>query len=278
MDSAHEPTGRVIAVVLARAGSKGVPGKNLAMVGGRPCVAWTIGHALGAGLESVVVSSDSGEVLEIGGAMGALAHRRSDSLASDTARVDDALREAVRWYEAERGGVGAAAMLYGNAPVRPDGLLGRAAALWRESGCDSVQSYAPVGKHHPWWQCRVGEDGRVTPWEGERLFNGVYRRQELPPAYVPDGGVVVVSRGALFGELGLDLAHPHAFLGRDHRGIVHEAGAVVDIDSEEDLEIASARLRRRADTESTEITEGEHGEAEDWGGGAAEQGADRGHH
>jgi GxxExxY protein len=247
--------GVVIAVVLARAGSKGVPGKNVAEVGGRPCVAWTIGHALTARVDAVVVSSDSDEVLEIAGAMGALAHRRSDVLASDTARVDDALREAVAWYEAEGGQVAAAAMLYGNVPVRPAGLLERAVALWRESGCDSVQSYAPVGKFHPWWQCRVGEDGRVEPWEGERLFHGVYRRQELPASYVPDGGVVVVGRAALLGEVGLDLAHPHAFLGRHHRGIVNDAGAVVDIDSAEDLENARARLRGRADTESTGSTE-----------------------
>lgn len=244
-DQGHE-RGRVVAVVVARAGSRGVPGKNVADVGGRPCVAWTIEHALEAGVDAVVVSSDSAEVLEIAGAMGALAHRRSGALASDTARVDDALREAVRWFEAARGAVGAAVMLYGNVPVRPRGLAARAVALWRESGCDSVQSYAPVGKFHPWWQCRVGEDGRVSPWEGERLFGGVYRRQELPASYVPDGGVVVVGRAALFGEVGLDLGHPHAFLGRDHRGVVNEPGAVVDIDSAEDLEIAGARLRRRA--------------------------------
>lgn len=231
-------------MVLARAGSKGVPGKNVAPVAGRPCVAWTIKHALGAGVP-VVVSSDSGEVLEIARGMGALAHRRSDALATDTARVDDALREAVLWFEAEHGPVAAAGMLYGNVPVRPAGLLGRAAALWRESGCDSVQSYAPVGKFHPWWQARIGGDGRVTPWEGERLFHGVYRRQELPPAYVPDGGVVVASRRALMLEIpGLDAGHPHAFLGVDHRAVVNEEGAVVDIDTAADLAVASEILGR----------------------------------
>ncbi|MBK7406488.1 MAG: acylneuraminate cytidylyltransferase family protein [Phycisphaerales bacterium] len=231
------------AVVVARAGSKGVPGKNTARVAGRPCVAWTIGHALESGL-TVVVSSDSEEVLAIAGRMGALPHVRSDALASDTARVDDALREAVRWYEAGHGSVGAAALLYGNVPVRPPGLLGRAAALWRESGCDSVQSYAPVGKYHPWWQARVGADGRVTPFEGDRLFHGVYRRQDLPPSYVPDGGVVVVSRRALMLEIpGLDPAHPHAFLGLDHRAVVNESGAVVDIDTAADLAVATELLR-----------------------------------
>jgi hypothetical protein len=154
------------------------------------------------------------------------------------------LREAVRWYEAERGKIGAVAMLYGNVPVRPQGLLDRAVALWRESGCDSVQSYASVGKFHPWWQCRIGEAGRVEPWQGERLFNGVYRRQELPASYVPDGGVVVVSRRALLYEIsGADAGHPHAFLGRDHRAVLNGGGEVIDIDSVIDLIVADAVLR-----------------------------------
>ncbi|MCC7387735.1 MAG: acylneuraminate cytidylyltransferase family protein [Phycisphaerales bacterium] len=238
-------SGAVLAVVVARAGSKGVPGKNTAPIAGRPCVAWTIEHALGApGVRAVVVSSDSAEVLEIARAMGALAHRRSDALATDTARVDDALREAVAWYEAEHGPIGAAAMLYANVPVRPAGLLDRAVALWRATGCDSVQSYAPVGKHHPWWQVRLGEDGRAQPWEGERLFHGVYRRQELPPSHIPDGGVLVTSRPALFHQLpNLDPAHPHSFLGHDHRGVVNPEGAVIDIDSPSDLIVADTILK-----------------------------------
>ena len=244
MASSAQQDGLVVAVVVARAGSKGVPGKNTAAVAGRPCVAWSIGHALEArGVDRVVVSSDSDEVLRIAAAEGVLAHRRSDALASDVARVDDALREAVAWFEVGQGPVAAVVLLYGNVPVRPAGLIDRVVGLWRETRCDSVQSYAPVGKYHPWWQVRLDEHGVARPWEGERLFNGVYRRQELPASFVPDGGVVVVSRAALFHEIdGLDPAHPHSFLGRDHRGVQNEEGAVVDIDSPADLMVAEAAL------------------------------------
>lgn len=236
----------MVAVVVARAGSRGVPGKNTAELAGRPCVLWSMGHALAArGVDRVAVSSDDEGVLSIGLGLGLACHRRSAALASDTARVDDALREAVAWCEADvvGGPVGAVVLLYGNVPVRPAGLIDRAVGLWRESGCDSVQSYAPVGKFHPWWQCRVGEGGRVTPWEGDRLFGGVHRRQDLPPSLVPDGGVLVVSRAALFFEIGgVDPSHPHAFLGRDHRGVVNGEGEVVDIDSPVDLAVAGAIL------------------------------------
>ena len=247
---------RVIAVVVARAGSKGVPGKNTASIAGRPCVAWTIEHAMDAGLLGVVVSSDSPEILAIAAEMGVSAHLRSDSLASDTAPVDDALREAVGWWEHERvDGVDSAqhgakidgvVLLYGNVPVRPPGLVGRAVALWQETGCDSVQSYVGVGKHHPWWQVRIEADGSVKPWEGERLFGGVCRRQELPSSFVPDDGVLVVSRRALFHEVsGTDPSRPHAFLGCDHRAIVNEEGSVIDIDAPLDLVVAGAVLGER---------------------------------
>ncbi len=249
--------GLVVAVVLARAGSKGVPGNNTAMIAGKPCVSWTIEHALAAeAVNMVLVSSDSEDVLSLAREMGVRAHQRSDALASDTARVDDALRAAIEWFvldESTGERIDAVVLLYGNVPVRPRGLIDRAVALWQESDCDSVQSYAPVGKHHPWWQTRLGDGGKVEPWEGTQLFNGIYRRQELPPSFVPDGGVVVLSRRSLFHEIdGLDPSHPHSFLGRDHRGLVNEEGAVIDIDTPIDLIVAQTILKGSFTTEDTE--------------------------
>lgn len=241
---------RTIAAVLARAGSKGLPGKNVAPVAGRPCVAWTIEAALAAAtVDAVLVSSDSPRVLAIARDMGATPVEHEPEHATDTATVDDAVRACLRRAAGldapvtldERDPSACVVVLYGNVPVRPAGLIDRAVDLLRRTGCSSVQSYAPVGKFHPWWQARLGEDGRVTPWEGDRLFNGVHRRQSLPPSFVPDGGVLVVSRRALLLEEGV-APGPHAFLGRDHRGVRTEAGEVVDIDDAVDLAVAAARL------------------------------------
>jgi CMP-N-acetylneuraminic acid synthetase len=99
-----------------------------------------------------------------------------------------------------------------------------------------------VGKHHPWWTVRVDDKG-VRPWEGEVLYHGVYRRQDLPPAYVPDGGVVVVTRHSLLGGEG---GGPHAFLGVRRRGVTTREGEVIDIDSPLDLIVADAVLKENA--------------------------------
>jgi len=244
--------GGALAIVLARGGSKGVPGKNTMAIGGRPCVAWTIEHALAARLVSrVIVSSDDAGVLAIATKMGASALPRQAHLATDSARVDDAVRQVVldvlgvserELRDDDRREV---VILYGNVPVRPAGCIDRAIALLRERRADSVQSYQPVGKHHPWWTARVGSDGSVRPWEGDVLNHGVYRRQDLPPAHVPDGAVLVVTMAALFlRRLGAQEAPgPHSFFGAVRAGIVHEEGSVVDIDAPTDALVADAVLR-----------------------------------
>ncbi len=231
---------RVLAVILARGGSKGVPGKNVAPVGGRPCIAWTIEAARAArSVTNVAVSSDDPRALAIAREMNVGTIMRPQDLASDTARVDDAARHAVE----AAGGAELVVILYANVPVRPAGLIDRAVELLRETCADSVQSYAPVGKYHPWWTARLSGNGEVVPWEGEVLNHNVFRRQDLPLAVVPDGGVLVVTRRALFLEVPGVAPGPHAFFGADRRGVMNPEGSVVDIDSQVDLLVADALLK-----------------------------------
>jgi len=244
-----------LAIILARAGSKGVPGKNTADIAGRPCIAWTFDAVRGARtVARTVVSTDDARVLAVAAMAGVAVIQRPGALASDTATVDDAVRHAVKEIEQKsppaKPAPGTApapiVILYGNVPIRPPGLIDGAVQLLLRTGCDSVQSYSPVGKHHPWWTARLDPSGRVSPWEGETLNHGVYRRQDLPAAHIPDGGVLVVSRRALFGEIKGVEPGPHAFLGRDRRGVV-SPGLVVDIDSLLDLAVADTVLRSRTD-------------------------------
>jgi len=230
-----------LAIILARAGSKGLPGKNTASVGGRPCIAWTIEAAQRSEqIGRVYVSSDDPDACSIARTMDAESIERPAELASDLARVDDAARHAFETLgePSER-----VVVLYANVPVRPEGLIDRALETLARTRCDSVQSYAPVGKHHPWWTARVDEKtGMVRPWEGSVLNHGVYRRQDLPEACVPDGGVIACTADALMLRLGIDDG-PHAFFGRDRRGVMTGVGQVIDIDTRIDQIVADAVLR-----------------------------------
>lgn len=252
---APDAAGPAIAIILARAGSKGVPGKNAALVGGRPCIDWTIDAASGSRtLRQTLVSTDCpvvrGRALE----RGLRVVDRPADLAGDVATVDAAARHAVLALEEDAAGAPLApgtpiVILYANVPLRPERLIDDAVELLIRSGADSVQSYAPVGKHHPWWTCVVEPgDGSVRPFDGhpgDPLFHNTFRRQSLPPAHVPDGGVTVVTRRALMLELPDAPTGPHAFLGPPaaRRGILTPEGAVVDIDSPVDLIVADVMLR-----------------------------------
>ena len=236
-----------IAIILARAGSKGLPGKNRALVAGRPCVQWTIDHVLASGMITRAgVSTDDDAIAGLAFRAGLEHWPRDVLLATDAARVDAAACSALRAAD-ERETIDADAavvMLYANVPVRPEGLIDRAVELLFASGCDSVQSYADVGKHHPSWTARVEGDGRVVPWEGSTLFGGIYRRQDLEPAFLPDGGVVAVRRACLE-RAQHDSAGPHDFLGKDHRAVTTSPGDVVDIDNHLDLAVADRLLSER---------------------------------
>jgi len=231
--------GEALAVIIGRAGSKGLPGKNARSVGGLPMVAHAIGHARAAQcVTDLVVSTDSAEIAATARRMGCRVIDRPAALADDTASVHGAVAHALRASGAEQKII---VILYANVPCRPHDLIDRAVQHLIHRGADSVQSYAPVGKHHPAWMVRLNEEGDV-----ERLDpRTVHRRQDLPSCFIPDGGVIVARRNLI---MEADPGDPHAFLGAHRAGIETGEGEVVDIDCEADLFAAEALIafRRRS--------------------------------
>ncbi len=227
-----------LCVILGRAGSKGLPGKNAMPIAGRPMIAWTIDHARAAKrIDRIVVSTDGEAIAQTARGCGVQVIDRPVELANDTAPVDAAVRHAVTEIEDRESPVRQVVILYANVPVRPADLIDRAIAKLEATGCDSVQSVCPVGKMHPYWQKKLaGEGGDVIePF----IENAVYRRQDLPPVHQLDGGVIVVRREALFTKRPGD---PHGFLGGDRRAVLTQPGDVVDVDDATDAAVAEARL------------------------------------
>ena len=232
-----------LAVIIARAGSKGLVNKSMQPLLGKPVIAWTIEHALGIRCaDAVVLTSDCPSILAVGREHGLLCYERPAHRAADTTTIDDAVRHGVECWEAQHNRPCATvAILYGNIPVRPADLSDRAVQKLIETKADSVQSVYPVGKMHPFWMKKLsGPQGDVLEMYEP---NRIYRRQDLPPVFMLDAGVLAVTRSSLFG---VDPAEPHAFLGRDRRAIVTAPGEVVDVDDERDLALAEVMLQRRA--------------------------------
>ncbi len=225
-----------LAVIIGRAGSKGLPGKNALPIAGKPMIAHTIEDARHASLvDRIVVSTDGLDIAKAAEREGVEVVKRPAELADDHATVDAAVRHAVDAIDDEHVII---VILYANVPVRPDDLIDRAIRTLIESGGDSVQSYTDVGKHHPHWMVKLDSMGRVMP----NVERTAYRRQDLPRMLIPDGGVIALQRESLFTT---DPENPHAFLGRDRRGIetAHgAAGVVIDVDDATDFALAESIL------------------------------------
>jgi sialic acid synthase SpsE/CMP-N-acetylneuraminic acid synthetase len=233
---------KTLCIILARAGSKGLPAKNVALLLGRPLIAYTIEHARAASrVDRVAVSTDGPAIAAVARGMGAQVVARPPHLATDTATVDSAARHAVEWIELSSNvRFDAVVILYGNVPLRPGDLIDRAVAKLVDTGCDSVQSVSPVGKMHPFWMKTLGGEGRDVLEHYQP--NSIYRRQDLPPVFMLDGGIIAVTRASLFSVIE---GQPHAFLGADRRALVTQPGDVVDIDTPIDLALAEATLASR---------------------------------
>ncbi len=166
--------GGILGVVLARAGSRGLPGKALRPLLGKPVIAYAFAHALAARrLDRVVVSSDDQQVLTLAAYHGLSTVVRPPELCSDTAATDPALRHAVNMLRRRDDyNPRIVVMLYGNVPLRKHGMIDRAVEMLEQSDFDSVQTVAPVGKMHPYWMFQRAADGKINKY----IPNNIYRR------------------------------------------------------------------------------------------------------
>ncbi len=232
----------VLGVIIARAGSTGLPGKNKRILLGKPVISYTIESALNSKLlDAIIVTSDDADVREIAsGYEDVWVTGRPAELATDTAPVDAAARFGCERAEELYGfHADIIVLLYGNIPIRPEGLIDLAVNELITKGGDSVQSYSPVGKFHPDWMVMLEEGGYVKL----NCPNHPYRRQELRPMFIPNGAVLAIRRESLYRKPEHERDF-HAFLGKDRRGIVHpESDLIVDIDTLKDLYIAEGILR-----------------------------------
>lgn len=238
-----------LGVILARAGSKGLPDKCMRDLLGRPVIQYTFDHvASSKRLSACVFTTDSQPAKAVAAQADLEVIDRPADLATDSATVDAAARHAVtRWEQKHDRSVDVVVLLYGNLPIRRRGLIDSAIDKLLETGADSVRSVAPVGKMHPDWYFRLNGDLMV-----QLRTNSIYRRQDLEPLYCHDAAVAAVTREALFGALDTPDDH-QAFLGADRRALIQRREDTVDIDDRVDLFLAEAVLRAQRE-EQTEHT------------------------
>ena len=164
---------KVLAIIPARGGSKGLPGKNLRLLAGKPLIVWSIEHALGStGIADTLVSTDCPRIAEVARAAGAtVPFLRPEALATDRAATEPVMLHALAEMEKVGLRYDATALLQPTSPLRSRDMTDRALAQLRAEGADSLlsvtQSHAFFWRNHP---VRAGYDFARRP-----------RRQDIAP-------------------------------------------------------------------------------------------------
>jgi CMP-N,N'-diacetyllegionaminic acid synthase len=190
-------TRRVLAVVGARGGSKGVPGKNLLDFGGTPLVGRTIAQAARL-FQMVAISTDDREISEVALRYGATHDvRRPAQLATDEAPKVPAIRHAVRTVEQEEGiQFDVVVDLDATCPLRDDiDVRGALAEYEAHPQCENVISVCRSRKN-PYFNQVEQDDSGATHLVGRR-DSPPLRRQDAPEVYDINGAVYVWNRSAL---------------------------------------------------------------------------------
>jgi CMP-N,N'-diacetyllegionaminic acid synthase len=207
-----------VAIIPARAGSKGIPGKNIRLLGGYPLLAYSIIAArLTPGIERIIVSTDAPEIAEIAKAYGGeVPFLRPAALARDHSTDGGFMFHALRWLQDDEGRLpDYLVLLRPTTPLRePDVIAAAIAAIAKHPEATSLRSAHPAAESPLKWFQR-DEAGYFKPlFEGGSNDALNQPRQEFPDAYIPDGYVDIVkpvcmrAAGLLFGARMLGFVAP----------------------------------------------------------------------
>ena len=226
---------RVLGLIPARGGSKGVPAKNKKHLGGKPLINYTIETAKKSSLlTDIVVSTDDVEIAEIAKQQGVqVPFIRPVALASDTAKSIDVVQHAISYYENKGQLYDAVCLLQPTTPFRESDSIDQAINSYKLNKLDSLISVLPVPpEYNPHW---VFEEvnGSLQISTGEKEI--ISRRQELPNAYHRDGSIYLTNT---------DLIKQGVFYGKRMGYVVSNPEMHINIDTMQDWEEAESIIKK----------------------------------
>ena len=215
-------TRKVLALIPARGGSKGLTDKNLLQVNGRPLLAWTIDAARGAqSVDRVVLSSDDERIIAAARAHGCdVPFRRPAELATDQATSIDVVLHALDALP----GHDVVVLLQPTSPLRTAADIDAACRIFETSSAPACVSVCTV-EQSPYWMYRMDDQGRLSPLIDTRAR--LARRQDLPPVFIPNGAVYIADVSWLRAS--------RTFLSPQTVAYVMPTGRSLDIDTADDF-------------------------------------------
>jgi len=230
----------IVGLIPARGGSKGVPGKNIKLLGGKPLIAWTIDAARASGLlDRVMVSTDDPDIAETARRYGAeVPFVRPASLAVDETPALDVALHALDWLESQGALPEYLVWLQPTSPFRTGEDIAAGIALMEHSQAPAIVGVCEA-RVHPLYVVKINPDGALEPFMPGAA--GKTRRQDLPDAYQVNG--------AFYLNRSLALRQDRSFIPNGTRPLIMPPERSIDIDSAWDFFLAQTILDQRAGLE-----------------------------
>ncbi|MBA9076975.1 cytidylyltransferase domain-containing protein [Rufibacter quisquiliarum] len=220
---------KVLGIVPARGGSKGVPGKNIKLLGEKPLIAYTLEAAAASQLTRTIVSTDDEHIAQVAKEWGGdVPFIRPSDLATDLANSIGVVQHALRTMEELEGGqYDAVMLLQPTTPFRRTEDIDKALSILAETQADSVISVVDVEGHHP-ARMKFIKDGKLIDPEFCEAYEN-QPRQELETMYIRNGAIYLTKR---------DILLNNSFKGKDCRALVMPGNLSVNIDTAFDFDYA----------------------------------------
>ena len=230
--SRNNPGGSAYAIIPARAGSRRIPGKNLALVNGKPLLAYTIETARSSSVfDRVIVNSEDAQILDVAATYGAEGYRRPSALASDTAFVIEAVQEMIATLALpDKVVVG---VLLPTCPLRTLEDIIESYRIFKTHGCH--HPVVSVSKFETPIQLalRITKENYLEP-----MFPDAYRKStrtnDQPLSYRANYAVIFNTAGNLKDQTNLIGQHPIPYVMPSERSI--------DIDESFEMKLAETLL------------------------------------
>ena len=227
---------KVLAIIPVRGGSKGVPGKNVKLLGGKPLIAYTSEVALKSKLlAKVIVSTDDDEIIKVSKGLGLeTPFKRPSKLADDNSPTLPVILHALDFYEKKGEYFDAVCLLQVTSPFRTVTFLDKAIEKFIDSESDSLISVQEIPhEYNPHWSFELDENQNLKTATGETEI--ISRRQDLPKAYHRDGSIYITKTNIL--------REQNSLFGNKIAHIVSPKEFYVNIDTMEDWEKAEEMIK-----------------------------------
>ncbi|MDP8246408.1 MAG: acylneuraminate cytidylyltransferase family protein [Candidatus Hinthialibacter antarcticus] len=224
---------KTLCIVPARGGSKGLPRKNVRLLGGAPLITHTIRAAKQSRIGSALVSTDDDEIAAIARDAGAeVPFMRPADLSNDQASSLSVLQHALQFAEADGHQIETVVFMQPTSPFRQAQHINEALDLFQQCGKNSVISVTSVEEFHPYFMFDRKDDGELNTLFD--LKERPLRRQDLP-SYYRINGAIYISRRSYYENLPPDAA---IFDWNSCGGYVMDASSSIDINDYIDFQRA----------------------------------------